>query len=309
MSSKPLLEARDIDKSFGGVHALRGVSLSVAKGEVHALCGENGAGKSTLNRTISGSLKPDSGEDADAGVFVDGRPLDTGHVATAEAAGIAILHQESTAFPHLNAEDNIFVGREPRRLGGLLIDRAAMRRRTADLLERLGENLDPRLPLSELTVAQRQMVGIARALSRSCRLLIMDEPTASLSARETRALFDIVRQLRADGVSILYVSHRLEEVFELADRVTVLRDGERVGTWPVADVNRSGLIRAMVGRAMEEQPAASEASAAPINATATPALEVKDLSSHGVFREARVREARAAGTKPSSSGAASVGES
>lgn len=172
---EPLLQIQRIGKSFGGVQALQDVSFDVLPGEIHALCGENGAGKSTLNRILSGSVIPDAGA-----VLLQGFPLPFGGVAACERLGIAIIYQESTAFPHLNAEENVFVGREPRRGLGLFIDRSRARRETAALLDRLGERFDPRLPLASLTVAQRQMVGIARALSHSCRLLIMDEPTASL---------------------------------------------------------------------------------------------------------------------------------
>ncbi len=238
-----LVEVREVSKAFGGVQALNDVTLDIAAGEVHALVGENGAGKSTLIKVLSGSCRPDSGE-----VVVDGTSLSLDDVAASEAAGIAVIHQESTAFPHLNAEDNIFVGAEPRRFMGLLLDRAVMERRTEGLLDRLGEKIDPKRPVGELPVAQRQMVGMARALSRDSRLLVMDEPTASLSDRETETLFRIIRQLQDQGVSILYVSHRLEEVFELADRVTVLRDGRWVDTRPIGEVTRDSLIRMMVGR-------------------------------------------------------------
>lgn len=243
MPDVSLVAVEHVSKSFGGVHALRDVSLSIAPGEVHALCGENGAGKSTLIKIITGSVVPDEGQ-----VLIGGQPLPLGDVRAAEDMGIAVIHQESTAFLHLNAEDNIFVGREPRKLGGLLLDRAEMTRQTRALLNRLGEHIDQRRCLMEMTVAQRQMVGMARALSRKCCLLIMDEPTASLSARETEVLFRIIRQLRSDGVSILYVSHRMEEVFDLSDRVTVFRDGKWVDTQPTKSMTTGSLIQLMVGR-------------------------------------------------------------
>jgi ABC-type sugar transport system ATPase subunit len=221
MNSPALIDIRKVSKSYGGVHALTDVSMQIAPGEVHALCGENGAGKSTLIKVLAGSVTSDCGE-----VLVNGNALPPGNVRASEAAGIAVIHQESVAFPHLSAFDNIFVGREPRRWGGLFLDRAAMRRQTRALLERLGEadSFDPARPVGELSVAQRQMVAMARALSHDCRLLVMDEPTASLSERETRVLFNLIRQFKQQGVSILYVSHRLDEVFELADRVTVFGD-------------------------------------------------------------------------------------
>ncbi|NLC58242.1 MAG: sugar ABC transporter ATP-binding protein [Armatimonadetes bacterium] len=271
--SAPLIQIRGIGKAFGGVQALADVSLEIAPGEVHALCGENGAGKSTLIKVLSGSLLPDTGE-----VWVRGTRLPQGGVAAAEAAGIAVIHQEPVVFPHLNAADNLFVGAEPRRRGGLLLDRARMRRDAEALLRRLGETVDLQRPVGELPVAQRQMIAIARALSRSCRLLIMDEPTSSLSARETEVLFQVIRQLRAEGVSVLYVSHRLEEVFALADRVTVLRDGRWVDTRATPTIDREELIRLMVGREL--------AAAEPGADSTTPGevlLAVEGLTRDGAF--------------------------
>lgn len=240
------IEIRGISKSYGGVHALRQVSLRLEPGEIHALCGENGAGKSTLIRVLSGSCTPDEGA-----VLVDDSPLTSGNVRASEDAGIAVIHQDPVVFPDLDAPENVFAGREPTRLGHLWLDRPAMVGRTRALLQDLGESFDLSLPVGQLPLAQRQMVAIARALHRSgqaCRLLILDEPTASLSRRETQVLFRVVRQLKARGVGILYVSHRMEEIFELADRVSVLRDGELVATHPIAKVDRAGLIRLMVGR-------------------------------------------------------------
>jgi rhamnose transport system ATP-binding protein len=274
LADVPLVEVRNVSKSYGGVHALRNVSFSIAPGEVHALCGENGAGKSTIIKIITGSVIPDTGD-----ILVGGTPMKLGDVRASEDAGIQVIHQESTAFLHLDAEDNIFVGREPKRLGGLMLDRATMRAQTRALLDRLGEPFNQRCPLGELTVAQRQMVGMARALSRDCRLLIMDEPTASLSARETKVLFRIIRQLRSEGVSILYVSHRMEEVFELSDRVTIFRDGQFIDTSQTASMTTSALIQKMVGREVGilSKRSGGEASAGPV------LLEVKDLSRAGAF--------------------------
>jgi rhamnose transport system ATP-binding protein len=274
LADASLVEVEHVSKSYGGVHALRDVSLSIAPGEVHALCGENGAGKSTLIKIITGSVVPEEGR-----VLVNGEPLALGDVRTAEDAGIAVIHQESTAFLHLNAEDNIFVGREPRRLAGLLLDRPEMRRQTHALLDRLGEHFDQRRALMELTVAQRQMVGMARALSRKCKLLIMDEPTASLSARETEVLFRIIRQLRTDGVSILYVSHRMEEVFDLSDRVTVFRDGKWVDTQLTKSMTTQSLIQRMVGREVGELNRRTDTQRQP----GPVVLDVKNLGREGVF--------------------------
>ncbi|HVT89545.1 MAG TPA: sugar ABC transporter ATP-binding protein [Tepidisphaeraceae bacterium] len=247
MVKASLVDIQHVGKSYGGVQALRDVSLSIAPGEVHALCGENGAGKSTLIKIITGSVVPDTGQ-----VMVDGVPLKLGDVREAEDMGIGVIHQESSAFLHLNAEDNIFVGREPKILGGMFLNRREMRLQTRALLDRLGEPIDQRRELLEMTVAQRQMVSIARALSRKVKLLIMDEPTASLSARETEVLFRIIRQLRSEGVSMLYVSHRMEEVFDLSDRVTVFRDGRWVATEPTKSMTTQSLIQKMVGREIGE---------------------------------------------------------
>ncbi|HRK21306.1 MAG TPA: sugar ABC transporter ATP-binding protein, partial [Fimbriimonadaceae bacterium] len=268
----PLLEVRGLAKAYGGVQALKGISLDILKGEVHAICGENGAGKSTLNKILSGSVRPDSGE-----ILLDGKRVELGGVPAAEQAGIAIVHQESALFAHLDAVDNVFLMREESRLGGLWLDRPAMRARTIDLLKGLGEEFSVDVPLERLRLAQRQMVGIARALARDCRLLILDEPTASLSSREVDALFRVVRELRSKGVSILYVSHRLEEVFALSDRVTVLRDGQLLGTWKTAETNRESLIQAMVGR--EVAPVSSEGAATAGEAV----LSVEGLTRTGVF--------------------------
>jgi ABC-type sugar transport system ATPase subunit len=271
-----LIRVEHISKSYGGVKALQDVSMEIAAGEVHALCGENGAGKSTVIKILSGSVRPELGQ-----VLVAGKPLHLGSVAASEAAGIAVIHQELVAFPHLDAQDNIFVGREPRRLAGLLLDRPKMRRETMALLSRLGESINPTTPVGELPIAQRQMVGMARALSHKCRLLIMDEPTASLSARETEVLFRIIRQLKSEGVSILYVSHRLEEIFELSDRVTVFRDGKHVSTCNTKEIDREGLIRLMVGREL----GATEATLKADGHAGEVLLQVKGLAREGVFRE------------------------
>ena len=271
---QPLIRITQLSKSYGGVRALREVDLEIARGEVHAVCGENGAGKSTLIKVLTGVTVPDHGE-----VFVENVPLPWGDVLGSEAAGIAVMHQESTVFPDLNAVDNIFVGRELTYCRGWLLDRRSMHRATHAILERLGETLDIRIPLRELSVAERQIVAMARALSRNCRLLIMDEPTASLSARETQTLLGIIRQLRNDGVSVLYVSHRLEEIFEIADRVTVLRDGQHVVTRAIPDIDTQQLIQFMVGREVDELMHRHERIATAGNVV----LEVCQLTRRGVF--------------------------
>jgi len=256
------------------VHALRSLSFDIAAGEVHALCGENGAGKSTLIRLLTGVVSPDEGE-----IHVRGQSLKTGSVRDSEDAGIAVMHQESSIFPDLNATDNIFVGREITWCNGLLLDRARMKQRTRELLSRLGASVDLESPVGELPLAQQQMVALARALSRECRLLIMDEPTASLSARETETLLNVVRQLRADGVSILYVSHRLEEIFKIADRVTVLRDGQYVSTRRVTELDVATVIQLMVGRSIDE------AQRIDSQFKREAVLEVEQLTRRGAFKD------------------------
>ena len=275
-AAEALIQIRSLSKSYDGVKALHDVNLDLAPAEIHAVCGENGAGKSTLIKTLSGIVKADVGH-----ITVNGTRLITGSVQASEAVGIAVMHQESTAFPHLNAVENLFVGREITRCCGLFLHHVAMKRQTENLLQSLGVSLDLKIPVGELSLAQRQMVALARALSRDCRLLIMDEPTASLSNRETQTLLRIVQQLRVSGVTVLYVSHRLDEIFRIADRVTVLRDGQRVSTYRIGDVNRSQLIRDMVGRNVEEQQRSS--SGMVDNSPAL--LDVKQLTRRGDFND------------------------
>ncbi|MBN1515112.1 sugar ABC transporter ATP-binding protein [Candidatus Sumerlaeota bacterium] len=241
-----LVEINNIDKRFGGVHALKAVTFTIDTGEIHSLCGENGAGKSTLIKILCGAYIPNEGS-----ITIDGRELPYGNVPGVGQLGVAVIHQESTAFLDLNAIDNVFIGRELRTSWGAL-NRKAMARETRELLARLQESLDIYKPLSQMTVAQRQMVTMARALAQKCKLLIMDEPTASLSKRETDVLFDNIARLKAGGVSILYVSHRMEEIFQLSDRVTVFRDGEHVGTEPIGNVDTQKVIQMMVGREVAE---------------------------------------------------------
>ncbi|HVS70648.1 MAG TPA: sugar ABC transporter ATP-binding protein [Phycisphaerae bacterium] len=272
-----LVRVEGVSKSYGGVKALSNVQLDIRKGEVHALCGENGAGKSTVIKILTGSVMPDAGQ-----VLVNGRPMPLGSVKASEAAGIAVIHQESVAFGHLNAQDNIFVGREPR-IAGLFLDRKRMLSETHRLMARLGETIDPYKPVGELPMAQRQMVGMARALSQDCRLLIMDEPTASLSTRETEVLFRIIRQLKSEGVSILYVSHRMEEIFLLSDRVTVFRDGQYVGTRNTPEIHQDELIKMMVGRELLQVEGVVKSEAE--HAGGKTILDVRNLTRTGVFRD------------------------
>ena len=240
--SEPLLRASGISKRFGGIVALSGVHLDVHAGEIHALMGENGAGKSTLMKILSGVYSS-----YDGSLEVEGVPVSFASVRQAEAAGIAIIHQELNLVPELSVADNIFLGREPR-IAGLLIDRRRSRRAARPLLDRLGISLDPDARVAGLRVGEQQLVEIAKALSLNARVLIMDEPTSALSPAECERLFRVIRQLAKSGVAIIYISHRLDEVMQLADRVSVLRDGKHVLTKPIADLSQDAIIAAMVGR-------------------------------------------------------------
>ncbi|MFN8473002.1 MAG: sugar ABC transporter ATP-binding protein [Anaerolineae bacterium] len=242
---RPVFEAQHVSKSFGGVHALQDVHLAIYAGEVHAVLGENGAGKSTLIKIITGVYQPDAGE-----LSLDGSPVHFSNTREAQAAGIAAIYQEPSLFPDLDIAENILVGRQPRTRRGIAWKQ--MYAEASALLQRLGLALDPRTKARELSVAQQQVVEIARALSLNARVLIMDEPTSSLTQNEVEELFGIVRQLRASGTAVIFISHRLEELFALADRVTILRDGQYVATQSMADVTTDDLIRMMVGRDLGE---------------------------------------------------------
>jgi ribose transport system ATP-binding protein len=240
-TSTPLLEVRQISKRFPGVRALHQVGLRLEQGEVLALVGENGAGKSTLMKILAGVQRPDSGE-----VLIDGKAVVIDSVNAALANGIALIHQELNLADNLEVGTNIFLGREPLKYG--LIDTARINRDAAAVLVRVGLDVEPTTPLGSLTIGRQQMVEIAKALSVNARVLIMDEPTSSLSSHETEQLFKVVKDLRAKGVSVIYISHRLGEVKELADRVTVLRDGENAGELLRDEVSHDNLVRLMVGR-------------------------------------------------------------
>jgi ribose transport system ATP-binding protein len=237
-----MLKMESISKSFLGVPVVRDVSLTLEPGEVHALVGENGAGKSTLMKILCGEYAPDSGT-----IELDGTPRSFSHPAQAQAAGIGVIHQEFALLEHRSVAENVFLGREPTRRG--LVDRAAMERRTAELLADAGvTGISPRTQVGELSVARRQTVEIAKALASRVRVLVMDEPTAALAEHEVELLSALVRRLAERGLGILYISHRLREVFALAGRVTVLKDGNRVTTVEVARTSTDEIVRAMVGR-------------------------------------------------------------
>ncbi len=257
MEPTPLLEMRCISKRFPGVVALDQVSLSVARGEVLALCGENGAGKSTLMKILGGVYQPDDGE-----LFVDGRPVKISAVTDSMSHGIAFIHQELNVFDNLDIAANIFLGREPRNAFGL-INRRRIHADTAPLLKRLGLDLRPTTLLHRLSLAQQQMVEIAKALSLDARVIIMDEPTSSLTLTETERLLKVTDELRAQGVSIIYISHRLGEVCHCADRVEVLRDGKNAGCLARDEISHESIVAKMVGREIKTLHVASVAKQTP----------------------------------------------
>ena len=241
-----LLVMQGITKSFGGIHALKGVDFDLRQGEVHAVVGENGAGKSTLIKVLSGAHTPDAGT-----VLLDGQEAVLGTPRRAQNLGIATIYQETSLYPDLTVLENIFMGQQPHtRLG--LIDWSAMRREATALFQRLGIEIALDARLGDLGKARAQLVEIAKALVRDSRILIMDEPTAALTPSDVEKLFAIIRGLKADGVAVIYISHRIEEIFEVADRVTVLRDGETVAADVVSNVEHGWVISHMVGRSLNQ---------------------------------------------------------
>jgi ribose transport system ATP-binding protein len=244
----PLISAENVSKSFPGVRALHEVKFDLQAGEVHALMGENGAGKSTLMKILSGIYQRDSGE-----IRVNGEVVDFNGPREAQAAGIGIIHQELQLMNHLTVAQNIFIGREPKRMFGLLLDHDKLNREAATALSHLNLAIDPRTIVGGLTVAKQQMVEIAKALTFNSRVLIMDEPTAALNNAEIAELFKIIRELKSRGVGVVYISHKMDELKQIADRVTVMRDGEYVGTVDAATTSMSTIISMMVGRAISNE--------------------------------------------------------
>lgn len=244
----PLLEAIGVRKSFGGVRALRGVSFELRTGEVHALVGENGAGKSTLVRILTGAVAPDEGE-----VRLSGEPIPALEPAKARALGIAVIYQQPALFPDLTVAENIALNAEAGHTWRL-VNWRARNRHAAQVLERVGAAIRPQAVVSSLSMPDQQLVGIAKAISAESRILIMDEPTASLGDRDVKNVFRIVSDLKRRGCGVIYISHRFEELFAIADRVTVLRDGESIGAFPMAEMTPRKLIHLMVGRQLEASP-------------------------------------------------------
>lgn len=236
---------RGIRKAFGSVTVLQDVSLQCDAGQVHAICGENGAGKSTLMKVLSGIHTPDAGE-----ILIDGRPVRFASPGQANAAGVAIIHQELALLPHRTVAQNIFLGHEPSLWG--VVDQRAMIKGARAALERVGSEVDPRVDCSRLTIAEQQMVEIAKAVSLNARILVLDEPTAALDDVESQKLFTLIGELRRQGVAMLYISHRMTEVMALADQVSVIKDGQLMGTMAAAEVSVARIVRLMVGRELSD---------------------------------------------------------
>ena len=277
-----ILEVREVTKRFPGVVALDEVSFELRAGEVHALVGENGAGKSTLIKVITGVYPPDGGR-----VFFDGEEVSFASPREAQEAGISTIYQETSLIPLRSVAQNVFLGREPRTRFGLT-DKARMNREAAELLERYGIEADVTAPVHSLGIGVQQMVAIAKAISLEARVVIMDEPTSSLEAHEVETLFRVIRQLREDGVGVVYVSHRLEELYEICERVTVLRDGKVVHAGDLAELPRLELIATMLGREVpevEQRTAAHEAREA---RAGEPLLEAQNLTAHHAPRDVSI---------------------
>ncbi len=264
-----------IEKSFPGVHALSDCRFELRSGEIHALVGENGAGKSTLMKVLAGVYAKDAGR-----IVYKGQAVDIPNPRAAQHLGISMIHQELNLMPHLTVAQNIFIGREPRRRLRFLLDEDEINDRTQQLLDMLHLRLDPRAKVADLTVAKQQMVEIAKALSFNAEVLIMDEPTAALTESEIDELFRIIRQLREKGVGVVHISHRLEELKQISDRVTVMRDGRYIDTLRTQDVSIDRIISMMVGRTIYET-----APEAPDNADREVVLEVKNLNRGNVIRD------------------------
>lgn len=271
--SSTVLEMRSISKSFGGVQALNGLHFELKKGEIHALLGENGAGKSTLIKVLGGIHKPDQGQ-----ILIDGQVVNIEKVQDAQACGIGIIHQEIVLVPHLTVAENIFLGREPLTKFGFK-DTAKMNEQAQRMVEELGLNIDVRRKVHELTIAQQQLVEITKAVSFDIKILVMDEPTSSLTEKDVQQLFKTMERLRQNQISIIYISHRFEELFAMTDRITVIRDGTYVGTTITKDTTTDDLVRMMVGRSIEKLYTRT-----PADIEKREVLRVENLSKENVFK-------------------------
>ena len=265
------IEMRGIDKSFGGNAVLKNAGFLLDDGEVHALMGENGAGKSTLMKILTGVYTKDAGQ-----VIVDGKEVCYNNPQEAEKAGIVFIHQELNVLFDLTVEENMFLGKEIKKAFGIC-DRKAMRKRVQEILDMLGVDIDPTQRMDELSIGQQQMIEIAKALMVDAKVLIMDEPTAALTQSETEVLFKVVNSLRQKGVSIVYISHRMEEIFELCDRITILRDGTYIDTKRIADIDMNDIVKMMIGREIGERYPVRNSKIGDV------AFEVKNLNCPGAF--------------------------
>lgn len=265
------IEMRGIDKSFGGNAVLKNAGFLLDDGEVHALMGENGAGKSTLMKILTGVYTKDAGQ-----VIVDGKEVCYNNPQEAEKAGIVFIHQELNVLFDLTVEENMFLGKEIKKAFGIC-DRKAMRKRVQEILDMLGVDIDPTQRMDELSIGQQQMIEIAKALMIDAKVLIMDEPTAALTQSETEVLFKVVNSLRQKGVSIVYISHRMEEIFELCDRITILRDGTYIDTKRIADIDMNDIVKMMIGREIGERYPVRNSKIGDV------AFEVKNLNCPGAF--------------------------
>lgn len=245
--NQTILKVTGLKKSFGGIKVLDHISFELRKGEVHALMGENGAGKSTFMKILAGLEKPDSGE-----IYLDGHPFRPASVQASLQAGISMIHQELLAVPELTVAQNLFLGKEQTRLGGKWIDSEKNNEEAARWLEKLGIGISPAAKMKSLSVAEMQMVEMAKALSNEARIIIMDEPTSALSDREAERLFGIIRELRGKGVAIIYISHKMDEIFRIADTITVFRDGRYIDSRPAEEYDATSLISVMVGRKLQD---------------------------------------------------------
>lgn len=267
-----LIELKDIHKSFYGVEVLHGVNFVLRSGTVHALMGENGAGKSTLMKVIAGVHDADSGK-----ILLDGKEVTIPSPAKARELGIAMIHQELATEPEMSVAENIYLGREPGRFG--MVDYHQLYRQTGELLNNLGININPRSKMKQLRVADQQMVEIAKAISQNARVVIMDEPTSSITDKEVENLFKMIRGLKESGVGIIYISHKMDEIFRICDEMTILRDGTYIDTFKAADVDENTLIKSMVGRDLGVQFPKVEV---PIGETV---LEVQHLTRAGEYED------------------------
>ncbi len=280
-STAPLLVMRDIDKRFQGVQALSSASLEVEAGEIMALVGQNGAGKSTMIKVLTGAYRKDGGS-----IALGGQPIDFVSPQEAQRGGVSAIYQEINLVPFRSVAENIFLGREHRRYG--LLDWRRMNGEAADLLRRFAVEIDVRRPLMEFSTAIQQMVAIARAVSFKARLVIMDEPTSSLDEREVAVLFDVMRRLRAEGVAVIFITHRLDELYQVSDRITVMRDGRTVMTSRMGDVDKLHLIAAMLGRDLETVRAHSTGFSATAAEPGKAMVEAEGLRIGRKVRNARV---------------------